>query len=73
MVILAIPFALRHGPRGGMALSFGLTAVIGFSYWVLLGFGVSLGRSGAIPPWASAWVANLVMGLVGLYFFTAEE
>jgi lipopolysaccharide export system permease protein len=73
MVILAIPFALRHGPRGGMALSFGLTAVIGFSYWVLLGFGVSLGRSGAIPPWASAWVANLVMGLVGLYFFTGEE
>jgi lipopolysaccharide export system permease protein len=73
MVILAIPFALKHGPRGGMALSFGLSALIGFSYWVLLAFGISLGRSGVIPPWVSAWVANLVMALVGLYFFTGEE
>jgi lipopolysaccharide export system permease protein len=56
-----------------MALSFGLSALIGFSYWVLLAFGVSLGRSGVIPPWVSAWIANLVMALVGIYFFTGEE
>lgn len=73
MVLLAIPFALRHGPGGGMALSFGLTMLIGFGYWLVLAFSVSLGHSGALPPWVAAWLPNLTLALVGLFFFTAEE
>ena len=73
MILLAIPFALRHGSGGGMALSFGLTMLIGFGYWVVLAFATSLGHSGALPPWVAAWLANLILALVGLFFFTAEE
>ncbi len=73
MVLLAIPFALRHGPGGGMALSFGLTMLIGFGYWFVLAFSISLGHSGALPSLVAAWVPNLILALVGLFFSTAEE
>ena len=73
MVLLAIPFALRHGPSGGLALSFGLTMLIGFVYWFVLAFSVSLGHSGAIPAWAAAWVPNLTLTLAGLFFFAEVE
>ncbi len=73
MVFLAIPFALRHGPGGGFALSFGLTMLIGFGYWFVLAFSISLGHSGALPPWVAAWLPNLTLALVGLFFSTSEE
>ena len=73
MVLLAIPFALRHGPGGGIALSFGLTMLIGFGYWFLMGFSVSLGHNGALPPWVAAWLPNLTLALVGLFFSATEE
>jgi lipopolysaccharide export system permease protein len=49
MVFVGIPFAVKHTSGAGMALSFGLTMGIGFAYWFLLAFGISLGRSGALP------------------------
>ena len=73
MVLLAIPFALRHGPVGGIALSFGLTMLIGFGYWFVLAFNVSLGHSGAIPASVAAWVPNLTLVLVGLFFSADVE
>ena len=73
MVLLAIPFALRHGPGGGMAISFGLTLLIGFGYWLVLAFSVSLGHSGALPPLVAAWLPNLILAFVGFFFSTAEE
>jgi lipopolysaccharide export system permease protein len=73
MVLLAIPFALKRQMSGSVSLSFGIAMVIGFGYWVLAAFCVSLGHSGAIPPWLSAWVPNGIFALIGLFFFTAEE
>ena len=43
IILLAVAFAVKPGGRGNLALNFGLTITIGFSYWVLLGFCVSLG------------------------------
>jgi lipopolysaccharide export system permease protein len=73
MALLAVPFALRHGRSGGMAISFVLTMLIGFGYWSLLAFSVSLGHSGALPAWSAAWIPNFTLALVGLFFFTGEE
>jgi len=74
MVLLAIPFAVRQGRSGGLALSFGLTMLIGFGYWFMLSFCISLGHSGALPGWMAAWLPNLTMTMVGLFFYsTAEE
>lgn len=73
MVVLAIPFCIRQGRRSGLALSFALTMLIGFTYWVILGFCVSVGKAGALEPWVAAWLPNAIVGLVGLYFFTGQE
>lgn len=74
MVLLAVPFALkRQQMSGGLSLSFGIAMVIGFGYWVLAAFCVSLGHSGAIPSWLSAWIPNAIFALIGLFSFTSEE
>jgi lipopolysaccharide export system permease protein len=73
MVFLAIPFALRQGSRGGIALSFGLTLLIGFGYWVMLAFSTSLGYTATFPPWVAAWLPNATLLLVGLLFSLSLE
>jgi len=67
MPILAIPFALRIGKGGGIALGIGMSVIIGFIYFVFFNFSLSLGRGGMLPPLLSAWVANLLFGSIGIY------
>ena len=73
MVLLAIPFSLGQGPRGGIALALGLTMTIGFGYWAILAFCISLGHTGALQPWVAAWSPTLILAMVGGYFFTGKE
>jgi lipopolysaccharide export system permease protein len=73
MVLLAIPFALKRQMSGSISLSFGIAMVIGFGYWVLTAFCVSLGHGGALPSWISAWIPNAIFAMIGFFFFTAEE
>lgn len=69
MAILGIPFALRIGRSGGMALGIAFSIAIGFLYWTFFAFCLSLGRAGSLPPFLSAWIANTAFGLLGLYMF----
>ena len=73
MILIAVPFALKKAMSGGMAMSFGVAMLIGFGYWVLAAFCISLGHNGALPPRTAAWVPNAIFALIGLFFFTAEE
>ena len=72
MVLLAIPFALKRQMSGSISLSFGVAMVIGFGYWVLTAFCVSLGHGGALPSWISAWTPNAIFAMIGFFFFTTE-
>jgi lipopolysaccharide export system permease protein len=45
---------------GGLAVSVVLGIAVAFGYWVAHGVALSLGRAGALPPWAAAWTANAV-------------
>ena len=72
MILIAVPFALRRQMSGSVALSFGVAMLVGFGYWVVSAFCISLGHNGALPPWAAAWVPNSIFALIGLFFFTAE-
>jgi lipopolysaccharide export system permease protein len=73
MVLLAIPFALKRHRGGSVSLSFGIATVIGFSYWVVTAFCISLGHSGALPGWIAAWTPNSIFTMIAMFFFTAEE
>jgi lipopolysaccharide export system permease protein len=73
MMFLAVPFALKRQMSGSVSLSFALAMIIGFGYWVLTAFCISLGHSGALPSWLAAWIPNLIFTMVGGFFFTAEE
>jgi lipopolysaccharide export system permease protein len=44
-----------------------------FLYMLIFGFSRSLGLSGALPPFFSAWLANLVFFLFGLYLMMRVE
>jgi len=48
---------------------FGLTMGLGFGYWILMDFGLTLGRSGALPIMLSAWTPNALYGSMGLLLF----
>jgi len=73
MILIAIPFALRRHMSGSMAMSFGGAMAIGFGYWVVSAFCFSLGYNSALGPWTAAWAPNAIFGLIGVFFFTAEE
>lgn len=70
LVIIGISFSLMKTERsGGVMQSIGVGIIIGFSYWIVHAFALSLGRSGTIPPIISAWFANFVFGLASTIMF----
>jgi lipopolysaccharide export system permease protein len=72
MILIAIPFAVRKQMSGSMAASFGMAMLVGFGYWVLSAFCISLGHNGALPPGIAAWVPNAIFAMIGLFLFTSE-
>jgi lipopolysaccharide export system permease protein len=67
MVLLGIPFALKTGRSGGVAMGIGAGVAIGFAYFIMNAAVQSYGRSGLLPPFVAAWVGNLVFVLSGIW------
>jgi lipopolysaccharide export system permease protein len=66
LAVIGIAFSLRSERHGGVAQGIGIGLIIGFSYWLVYAFGMSLGRSGILPPLAAAWFANILFGLASV-------
>lgn len=62
LVVIGVSFSLRSERSGGITHSIGAGIVIGFSYWLVFAFSLSLGRSGTLPPLLAAWLANILFG-----------
>ena len=77
LVMAALGFAgsLEPTPRRsalGGKIAFAVASGVG--YWVVLGFTVSLGKSGILPAWPAAWTPNLLFaGLAMSIFLLGEE
>ena len=70
LIFIGISFSLMKTERGGGIMqSIGVGIVIGFSYWVVHAFAMSLGRSGTIPAFLSAWIANIILGSISIIMF----
>jgi lipopolysaccharide export LptBFGC system permease protein LptF len=71
--LVAVPIGGRLQRHPSVARIIGVGIAVGFGYWVLLGFGTSLGQSGALPGPVAAWSANAVYLLVAAALFLSAE
>jgi len=69
MVFIAVPFSLRSERSGGVMQSAGIGIFIGFSYWIVHAFGMSLGRSEILPAFLAAWAANILFSVAASILF----
>ena len=67
IALFGIPFALKIGKHGGFAIGVTLSCVIGLVYWFFYGICIALGQGGELPPLISAWAANFIFAILGLY------
>jgi lipopolysaccharide export system permease protein len=73
MAFLGIPFALRVGRSGNVAVGITASMAIGFVYWLFFSFSISLGKGGLLPPLIAAWSANLVFGALGILILLQQR
>ncbi|MNC88716.1 putative permease YjgP/YjgQ family protein [compost metagenome] len=59
--------------RDGTLGSFVLGILVVFAYYVPLYVGPSLVKSNFIPPWLGAWLANIVLGGLGVMMFVWRD
>lgn len=69
LVFIGMFFSLRSERSGGVMQSVGMGIFIGFSYWIVHAFCLSLGRAGTMSPLLGAWAANLIFIMASVYLF----
>ncbi|MHB8763029.1 MAG: LPS export ABC transporter permease LptG [Deferrisomatales bacterium] len=65
MPLLAFPFGVRAGRRGGASLGIAVAVALGFAYWLVLAVGLSLGKAGVLPAPLAAWAGNALFTAAG--------
>jgi lipopolysaccharide export system permease protein len=71
--LIVIPFSLLPARKGNMAPAIMAALAISFSYYAIHSFSVALGRAELIAPMLSAWLANLLLGLIGSVLLCGTE
>ena len=67
MVMIATPLSVQKVRSGGASKGIALAVFIAFIYYGLVSVGTALGRSGALPPLESAWIANVFFAVASTY------
>jgi lipopolysaccharide export system permease protein len=70
LAVLGVSFSLKSERSGGVAQGVGAGIIIGFSYWIVFAFSMSLGHAGTLPPFIAAWSANILLGAAALFLFS---
>lgn len=73
VVLVGFPFALISARMGNLTMSFIAGVSIGFAYYVVHAFSVSLGSGELIPVHLAAWSANIILTAVGLFFMSGAD
>jgi lipopolysaccharide export system permease protein len=73
MALIVLPFSLKPARSGSMATSIIAALCIGFGYYVIHSFSISLGRAEILPPLVAAWLANGLMATVGSILLAGAE
>ncbi len=67
MGFLGVPFALQRGRNSNIALGIGLSLGIGVVYFIIQSLVTAFGYSNTLPPMVSAWTANFIFLLLGVW------
>lgn len=67
MVLIATPLSIQKVRTGGFGKGIAFAVLIAFIYWALMSIGTALGRSGMLPPFEAAWLANVLFASASLY------
>ncbi len=70
--ILALGLGLQMG-KGGRSLSFGLSVISIFVYYILFSIGRSLAKAGIFPYFLGAWLGNIIFLILGIYLLTKRK
>ena len=73
MVLLAFPFGLAAGQRGGAVGGIALGIGLGLLYWVMTGFFEALGNFALLPPVLAGWGPNMLFAAAGVYLILQVE
>lgn len=73
VVLIAFPFGLVSARSSAMTLSIIVGVIVGFCYYIVHAFVLSLGNAELIAVVPAAWSANILMGCVGGYFLFDSE
>lgn len=73
MILIGVPLAIRTGGRRSLGGAIVVALVVGFSYFIVVGFARALGQNGALPPLAAAWISNVLFTLVGTYLVLGSD
>ena len=74
-------FVLVGAPIGmmtrtsGVGMAFSVSSVVFLIYYITLYMGEELADRGYVPPWIAMWIANIMLGVVGIFLiiFTVKE
>lgn len=69
MVLLGIPFALQRGRDASFSLGIVISLIIFAIYFILYAIFAVFGAIAILPPFVAAWAANILMALIGSWFF----
>ncbi len=65
-VLIGIPLGVMTR-SGGMVAGFGYALLFYLIYWIFLIAGEALGDRNVISPWLAMWLANMIIGSVGIF------
>lgn len=73
VVLAGLPFALLPARGGSLAPSFMAGIAISFAFYTVHSFSIAMGRAEFWPPMLAAWMAILVIGLIGFVLNLGAE
>ncbi len=69
MVLIGIPFALQRGRNASFSLGIVISLVIFVVYFIFYAVFAVFGAIAILPPLIAAWAANILMALIGAWFY----
>lgn len=69
MVLIGIPFSLQRGRSSSFSFGIIISLAVFAVYFLLYATFAVFGAIAVLPPFVAAWAANLLMALIGSWFF----